>query len=222
MDTINQIPDYEVPDVDIDELAKEGTLTEDLFSTLNTFNSKDFALHLINVCEEYLGVSRGENLEQVSRFLKLFNLNVKDGSRWMPFCAAGLSFAAAKNFCNLSNIEYDADNAISKFKSVLPTIRNRYFLPSPSCFRIRDFAIKQSKWLPNSASNRTKVKPGYLILFQFDSDSLPDHIGLVKSIDSNSVQTIEFNTSDSDNTNGGSVARKDRSFKNIQGFVKLY
>jgi len=217
-----QLLDHEIPDVDIDKLAEEGILSDALFESLATYDSKTFALNLLEVCAEYVGINRSENLDQVARFLKLFNLGVKDGSKWMPYCAAGLSFAAAKNLCNLSKIEYNADNAIGVFKSVLPTLRNRYFLPSPSCFRIRDFAIKQKKWLPNSSANRKLVKPGYLVLFQFDSDTLPDHIGIVKSIDSDSVQTIEFNTGDYDNTNGGAVARKDRPFKVIQGFVKLY
>jgi hypothetical protein len=222
MEDLEQIPDHEVPDVDIDKLAEEGTLSEQIFESLSSFDSKTFALELLEVCSEYLGIDRSNNLDQVSRFLKLFNLDVRDGKRWMPYCAAGLSFAAAKNLCNLSDIKYDANNALGVFKSVLPTIRNRYFLPSPSCFRIRDHAIKQNKWLVNSAANRKLVKPGYLILFQFDSDTLPDHIGIVKSIDSDSVQTIEFNTGDVDNINGGAVARKDRPFKVIQGFIKLY
>jgi len=222
MEDLEQIPDHEVPDVDIDKLAEEGTLSEQIFESLSSFDSKTFALELLEVCSEYLGIDRSNNLDQVSRFLKLFNLDVRDGKRWMPYCAAGLSFAAAKNLCNLSDIKYDANSALGVFKSVLPTIRNRYFLPSPSCFRIRDHAIKQNKWLVNSAANRKLVKPGYLILFQFDSDTLPDHIGIVKSIDSDSVQTIEFNTGDADNINGGAVARKDRPFKVIQGFIKLY
>ena len=222
MEDLEQIPDHEVPDVDIDKLAEEGTLSEQIFESLSSFDSKTFALELLEVCSEYLGIDRSNNLDQVSRFLKLFNLDVRDGKRWMPYCAAGLGFAAAKNLCNLSDIKYDANNALGVFKSVLPTIRNRYFLPSPSCFRIRDHAIKQNKWLVNSAANRKLVKPGYLILFQFDSDTLPDHIGIVKSIDSDSVQTIEFNTGDVDNINGGAVARKDRPFKVIQGFIKLY
>jgi hypothetical protein len=217
-----QIPDFEVPDVDIDAIAEEGSIPDNYLSLLSTFDSKTFAIKLLEVCNEYVGVSRADNLDQVARFLKLFNLGLKDGSRWMPYCAAGLSFAAAKTFCNLAAIEYEADNAISIFKAVLPTIRNRYFLPNPSCFRIKDFAIAKGKWLQNSAQNRTKVKPGYLVLFQFDSDSLPDHIGIVRSIDGDSVQTIEFNTGDVDNTNGGAVAKKDRPFKVIQGFVKLY
>jgi hypothetical protein len=217
-----QIPDHEVPEVDIDAIAQEGSLPENYLSLLSAFDNKTFALKLVEVCNEYVGVSRSDNLEQVSRFLKLFNLGVKDGKRWMPYCAAGLSFAAAKNLCNLSNIEYDADSAISVFKSVLPTIRNRYFLPNPSCYRIKDFAIKQGKWLQNNSQNRSQVKAGYLVLFQFDSDSLPDHIGIVRSIDGDSVQTIEFNTGDVDNINGGAVAKKDRPFRVVQGFIKLY
>jgi hypothetical protein len=222
MEDLEQIPDHEVPEVDIDQLASEGSLSEEQFSSLAAFDNKTFALELLTVCGEYVGIDRANNIDQVSRFLKLFNLGIKDGRRWMPYCAAGLSFAAAKNLCNLSGIEYTAENAISIFKSVLPTLRNRYFLPSPSCFKIKDFAIEQNKWLANSKFSRSQVKPGFLVLFQFDSDSLPDHIGIVRSIDENSVQTIEFNTGDQDNINGGAVARKDRPFSVIQGFVKLY
>jgi hypothetical protein len=83
-------------------------------------------------------------------------------------------------------------------------------------------AINQGRYLVNNAANRALVKPGYIVLFQFDSDSLPDHVGIVDSIDSDSVKTVEFNTSDTDNTNGGAVARRDRPFRVIQGFIKIY
>ena len=87
---------------------------------------------------------------------------------------------------------------------------------------IKETAINQDKYLINSSANRKLVKPGYLVLFQFDVDVLPDHIGIVSSIDSDSVKTIEFNTSAENNTNGGAVSRRDRPFKTIDGFVKLY
>ena len=51
---------------------------------------------------------------------------------------------------------------------------------------------------------------------------MPDHIGIVVSVDSNSVKTVEFNTSAENDTNGGAVSRRDRPFKTIDGFVKLY
>lgn len=219
----DELPDDQIPDVNLDHLLSESELTQEQFEILSAFSSKDFALKLLEVCEEYIGVNRSNNIEQVGRFLSLFNLGVRDGSKWMPYCAAGLSFAAAKNLCNLSGIKYNSKNAVSVFKGVLKTIRDRYFLPSPSCFRIRDHSISVNKWLTNTAANRALVKPGYLVLFKFKKHTkIPDHIGIVVSIDKDSVKTIEFNTGDVDNINGGAVARKDRPFSVIHGFVKLY
>ena len=109
-----------------------------------------------------------------------------------------------------------------KLKSVLLTIKDRYFRPSARVREIKETAINQGRYLSNNAANRKLVKPGYLVLFQFDSDTMPDHIGIVVSIDADSVKTVEFNTSAENNTNGGAVSRRDRSFKTIDGFVKLY
>jgi hypothetical protein len=217
-----QIKDNDVPIVDLEKLVEEGELKELDFSLLSTFSNQEFALELLKTSSEYLGISRSNNIEQVARFLRLFGLGTKDGKAWMPFCAAGISFAAAKTFCDLSGIKYNQKNAISVFKSVLLVIKNRFFRPSPRVREIKETAINQDKYLINSSANRKLVKPGYLVLFQFDVDVLPDHIGIVSSIDSDSVKTIEFNTSAESNTNGGTVSRRDRPFKTIDGFVKLY
>ena len=101
-------------------------------------------------------------------------------------------------------------------------IKDRYFRPSARVREIKETAINQGRYLSNNAASRKLVKPGYLVLFQFDSDTMPDHIGIVVSIDADSVKTVEFNTSAENNTNGGAVSRRDRSFKTIDGFVKLY
>jgi hypothetical protein len=217
-----QIKDNDVPIVDLEKLVEEGEFKELDFSLLSTFSNQEFALELLKTSSEYLGISRSNNIEQVARFLRLFGLGTKDGKAWMPFCAAGISFAAAKTFCDLSGIKYNQKNAISVFKSVLLVIKNRFFRPSPRVREIKETAINQDKYLINSSANRKLVKPGYLVLFQFDVDVLPDHIGIVSSIDSDSVKTIEFNTSAESNTNGGTVSRRDRPFKTIDGFVKLY
>ena len=87
---------------------------------------------------------------------------------------------------------------------------------------MKETAINQDRFLVNNAANRKLVKPGYIVLFNFDSDVLPDHVGIVESIDADSVRTVEFNTSSTDDTNGGAVSRRDRAFKTIQGFVKIY
>lgn len=218
-----QLKDDEMPVVDLEKLVEESDFTELDFSAFSSFSNQEFSMELIKTCSEYVGVTRSNNINQIGRFLRLFGLGTKDErGKWMAFCAAGLSFAAAKTFCDLSGIKYNQDNAISVFRSVLLTIKDRFFRPSARVREIKETAINQKRYLTNSATNRKLVKPGYLILFQFDKDVLPDHIGIVISIDSDSVKTIEFNTSAEDDTNGGAVSRRDRSFKVIDGFVKLY
>jgi hypothetical protein len=142
--------------------------------------------------------------------------------KWVPYCAAGLSFAAAKAFCDLSGIKYNQNNAIRVFRSVLLRIKDRFFRPTARCWELKETAINQNRFLVNNAANRKLVKPGYIVLFNFDSDVLPDHVGIVESIDADSVRTVEFNTSSTDDINGGAVSRRDRAFKTIQGFVKIY
>lgn len=218
-----QLKDDEMPIVDLEKLVEESEFTELDFAALSTFTNQEFAMELIKTCSEYIGITRANNINQVSRFLRLFGLGTKDeNGKWMAFCAAGLSFAAAKTFCDLSGIKYNQDNAISVFKSVLLAIKDKYFRPSARVREVKETAINQGRYLENNSANRKLVKPGYLILFQFDKDVLPDHIGIVTSIDQDSVKTIEFNTSTEDDTNGGAVARRDRPFRTIQGFVKIY
>ena len=220
-EVLNQLKDIEIPSVDIEELVKES-FSEENFELLSDFDKKTFALELINTCSEYLGVSRSENIEQVSRFLKLFNLPTRMNGKWVPYCAAGLSFAAAKTYCNLAGIKYDSSSAIKIFRTVLLKLKNDFFRPTARCWELKETAQNQKKYLINNQANRKLVKPGFLVLFNFDSDSLPDHVGIVCSIDSKNVNTIEFNTSSSDDINGGAVSRRQRPFNKIQGFVKLY
>jgi hypothetical protein len=219
-EVLNQLKDNEIPECDLEKLVEESSV--ETFEQLSSFENKEFAMALLETCREYLGVSRADNIEQVERFLKLFNLPTRMDGKWVPYCAAGLSFAAAKTFCNLSGIKYDQNNAIRVFRSVLLRLKDRFFRPTARCWELKETAINQGRFLVNNAENRKLVKPGYIVLFNFDKDTLPDHVGIVESIDSDSVKTVEFNTSSVDDTNGGAVSRRDRAFKLIQGFVKIY
>lgn len=219
-EVLNQLKDSELPECDLEKLVEESSA--ELFEQLSSFDNKQFALALLVTCREYLGVSRAGNIDQVARFLKLFNLPTKMSGKWVPYCAAGLSFAAAKTFCDLSGIKYNQNNAIQVFRSVLLKIKDRFFRPTARCWELKETAINQDRFLVNNAENRKLVKPGYIVLFNFDKDVLPDHVGIVESIDSDSVKTVEFNTSSTDDTNGGAVTRRDRPFRTIQGFVKIY
>lgn len=58
----------------------------------------------------------------------------------------------------------------------------------------------------------TTPKAGDIIFFDFNRNGSPDHVGIVKSVNSNgSVVTIEGNTSASNQTNGGYVQKKTRA-----------
>jgi len=61
-----------------------------------------------------------------------------------------------------------------------------------------------------------------LVVFDWNDDGVSDHIGLVKSIDGQSVQTVEFNTRADGASAGGYVLQKNRDLKLVRGFVDLY
>jgi len=178
-----------------------------------------FTQALLKTAAEYIGVSRQNNLPQVAKFLALFDLETKINGKWVPFCAAGLSYAACKAYCDLSDIKYTSDNSVEVFKSIKHKVADLEFLPSPSCGTIMQHAQENSTWL--SEQRNEQVYPGYLVLYNWNGGTWPDHIGLVESATYDKLHTIEFNTSDTDNINGGVVARRIRDFKHVLGFVKI-
>lgn len=64
------------------------------------------------------------------------------------------------------------------------------------------------------------IAAGDLVLYQFDRDADPDHIGIVESVSGSSIVAIEGNTSLTSNDNGGAVMRRTRSKGLIMGYVR--
>ena len=64
------------------------------------------------------------------------------------------------------------------------------------------------------------IAPGDLVLYQFDRDADPDHIGIVENVSGSSIVAIEGNTSLTSNDNGGAVMRRTRSKGLIMGYVR--
>lgn len=64
------------------------------------------------------------------------------------------------------------------------------------------------------------IAPGDLVLYQFDRDADPDHIGIVERVSGSSIVAIEGNTSLTSNDNGGAVMRRTRSKGLIMGYVR--
>lgn len=88
---------------------------------------------------------------------------------------------------------------------------------SVSCPVIKSIAQKKGTY--HSGSNG--IKASDLVLYQFDKDSDPDHIGIVESVSGSSIVAIEGNTSVSSDDNGGCVMRRTRSKGLIMGYVSV-
>lgn len=81
--------------------------------------------------------------------------------------------------------------------------------PARSVPRLLDWAKSKGKLTKDPTA-------GDLVMFDWDKDGTPDHVGIVRSKDGSTVHTVEGNTS----TNGGlGVATKDRPMSDIIGFV---
>lgn len=89
-------------------------------------------------------------------------------------------------------------------------------MPTASCAIIRNGAKAQGNW----HSGRSSVHVGNLILFDWNGDGAPDHVGIVEAVMSTFVQTLEFNTTGPDGRSG-SVARRTRSYDKVYGTVAL-
>lgn len=71
----------------------------------------------------------------------------------------------------------------------------------------------------------SKAQPGDIIYFEWNNDDETDHVGIVVSNEGNYLETIEGNTSSGasgSQSNGGVVARRERSFANVCGIVRPY
>lgn len=64
------------------------------------------------------------------------------------------------------------------------------------------------------------IAQGDLVLYQFDRDADPDHIGIVESVSGSNIVAVEGNTSLTSNDNGGAVMRRTRSKGLIMGYVR--
>lgn len=88
---------------------------------------------------------------------------------------------------------------------------------SAYCPYIEKYYKNQGRW-------QTKPQVGAIVLFDWGSDGISDHIGFVESAEtSRIVITLEGNTSSADNSNGGQVQRRKRYSSQIRGYgIPLY
>ena len=77
-------------------------------------------------------------------------------------------------------------------------------------------------WAKNKGYTRTSPKKGDLVLYDWEKDGVCDHIGFViKDLGNGYIQTIEGNTSNTSNGNGGCIQIRTRSKSLVKGYVRL-
>lgn len=74
------------------------------------------------------------------------------------------------------------------------------------------------QWFRHQGKFDKHPRSGDVVFFDWGGDGISDHVGIVESVNANSVTTIEGNTSAGNNSNGGEVQRRVRSLGSIQGF----
>lgn len=82
-----------------------------------------------------------------------------------------------------------------------------------SCTELTNAYKKAGQWVTKG------YKPGDIAMFDFDGkmDGETEHCGIVVDVGSDYIVTIEGNTSESNNSNGGAVMKRKRSLKIVTG-----
>ena len=167
----------------------------------------------------HVGKNRGNNQEEIERWFNLFDLPFAIKGKPLPFCAAGLSFVAVALYSRQSGV---ANPTISTLRNFLGDVDRHHFYPTPSVVDMKSVAVGKRRWVARQeAVQALAPRPGWVVVFDWNTDGHPDHVGLVEGLDGSTLKTIEFNTSGASATNGGSVARRRRNIDNkVQGFIR--
>lgn len=180
---------------------------------------KDFARALVAEAVAHVGESRQTHRAAIERYLELFALPFESNGEVVPFCAAGLSYAATWLYARADGI---SSPSLAQLRNLLSDIDRHHFYPSPSVVDIKNVALGKRRWIGRAeAVGKLAPRQGWLVCFDWKRDGSPDHVGIVDRLEGTTIHTIEFNTSAQSNANGGAVARRERAFDaTVHGFVR--
>lgn len=127
----------------------------------------------------------------------VFNTHYYGGAvngSWYPWCCAFVWDIF--RMCGLSQLFYDGQKT-----AYCPTVYN--------------WAQQKGLIVPKETA-----RYGDILLFDWGGDGVADHIGFVEAYNGVTYTTIEGNTSDSSNSNGGQVMRRTRYAGQIQAVIR--
>jgi len=173
-----------------------------------------FLTNLLTVAGKHVGNSRDKTRDRIAEYLDVFELPFAVDGKPTPFCAAGIVYASAQHYVE----QYKISSKLSGLRSVLAEIDRYHFYPSPSVWDMVNVAKGKRKW--KAFTPQITPKPGWLVVFDWNKRGNADHVGIVTEKVGSILNTIEFNTSDDNPSNGGRVARKKRPWdKSLLGFI---
>lgn len=178
------------------EMQKAGLLNE--FTDM--FNEKDPAGKLSG------GIARSQ----------VVTLNLK-GARVVECASAEIGYSESPHNSNMTKYgEWFGFNGVAWCGIFVSWVYAQAQTPLPNIGFTKGFAgcITAMKYFIQSSQITFEPKPGDLVFFDWNKDGLWDHVGIfVRWLDDgrDNFETIEGNTSSTNQSNGGQVQRRERS-----------
>lgn len=188
-------------------------------------DSRELAMATLELAKEYarVGTSRREppTPTKVKAFLALYGLGFRyPNGQFIPYCAAGVGFAAAQAHYRLAQ-KRDPGTNLRILRGELADLTRDYTKTHPATRVMMSAARARGNWV----SHTERPQPGWLVFYNWSgSKAFPQHVGIVESVGSEGriLRTVEFNTSDANPSNGGRVERKTRSVRYVMGYIRTY
>lgn len=145
--------------------------------------------------------------------------------KWVETYLASVGLTAGAPWC-AAFVYFRLQKAATTLAQPLPAD----FPRSGYCPDFKAWGIKHGVWVPatNAKANPALIKRGDLLLFYFASKQRVAHIGIVSSVRTDGVFSVEGNTGPESgevvNREGDGVYKKDRGFGELGyygGFVRL-
>ena len=83
-----------------------------------------------------------------------------------------------------------------------------------SCSQLMNWAKTKKQWVTSG------YKPGDLLIYDWNGDGKPEHIGICTAVSDSTLLAIEGNTAVGNDSNGGQVMTRTRNIKNVLGAVR--
>jgi hypothetical protein len=169
--------------------------------------------------ENYVGKNRQNARDLIDSFLTMFGSSFENHGKPVPFCAAGLSWVATTVYANQAGISDRKDRLLQPY---LLEVRQRHFYPTPSVANMKTVAEIEGKWVARTPATGVNVpRTGWLVVYSWEGKR-PDHVGIIDSVEPGYLNTVEFNTSDKDDRDGGAIAMRRREInQTVLGYIRI-